>query len=78
MMHELFDNIMTLFNRVVVCGIRIISQKIVKHILLGIQELLNTPNWSDPANQAPCVVFRNEGKAAYEAKVKEEAKKYST
>ena len=46
----------------------------VKHILLGIQALLDNPNPDDPAQAAAYRVY-NENRSAYEARVREEARK---
>lgn len=47
----------------------------VKEILMGVQDLLDTPNENDPANgQANSVYRRN--KSTYKARVKEEARKH--
>ncbi|KAI8866385.1 SUMO conjugating enzyme Hus5 [Ramicandelaber brevisporus] len=48
----------------------------VKQILLGIQELLDTPNMLSPA-QEPAYYLLRKDKAAYELKVKEQAKQFS-
>ena len=50
----------------------------IKQIMQGLQDLLDAPNWADPAN-GPAVNLwnRGEGKKAYEARVREEAKKYA-
>jgi len=47
----------------------------VKQILLGVQELLTTPNNSDPAQTEAFQMLRN-NKVAYEKKVKEQTEKY--
>ena len=47
----------------------------MKQILLGVQELLTTPNNSDPAQTEAFQMLRN-NKVAYEKKVKEQTEKY--
>lgn len=47
----------------------------IKQILVGVQELLHTPNMSDPAQQEAYDQLRR-SKAVYEKRVKEQAKKY--
>lgn len=47
----------------------------VKQILLGIQELLDTPNPLSPAQSDAFVMYQNK-RNDYEARVREEAKKY--
>ena len=50
----------------------------IKQIMQGIQDLLDTPNWGDPANGPAIKLWdRGEGKAAYEERVRQEAKKYA-
>jgi ubiquitin-conjugating enzyme E2 I len=47
----------------------------IKQILLGIQELLNNPNNSDAAQTKPYEMLQR-SKVEYEARVRQEAKKY--
>ena len=49
----------------------------IKQIMQGIQDLLDEPNWADPAN-GPAVALwdRGQGKAEYEERVRAEAKKF--
>lgn len=47
----------------------------IKQILIGVQELLDTPNMSDPAQQDAYDQLRK-SKATYEKKVREQARKY--
>ena len=47
----------------------------IKQMLLGVQELLNNPNNNDPAQQGASVMLKA-NKAAYEARVRQEALKY--
>ena len=50
----------------------------IKQIMQGLQDLLGTPNWADPANGPAVAVWnRGEGKDEYEARVRQEAKKYA-
>ncbi len=49
----------------------------VKQILLGIQDLLNTPNLADPA-QAPAHALCRDNRPAYEQKIRELARLYRT
>ncbi|KAI9143709.1 ubiquitin-conjugating enzyme/RWD-like protein [Paraphysoderma sedebokerense] len=48
----------------------------MKQILLGVQDLLNNPNPSSPANQTAERLFRKD-KTAYENKIKQQAKKFA-
>lgn len=48
----------------------------VKEILVGVQALLNEPNISDPAQEEPYVLYRDD-KSAYEARVREQARQFS-
>jgi ubiquitin-conjugating enzyme E2 I len=48
----------------------------VKQILLGIQELLDTPNCNSPAN-GPARTMYNSNRKLYEEKAKEQAKKFA-
>ncbi len=48
----------------------------LKAILIAIQELLDTPNELDPAQRAPFELYCRD-KAAYAAKVREEARRYT-
>jgi len=47
----------------------------VKQLLLGIQDLLDNPNLDDPAQREPFMLCR-ENRAAYTARVRQEAAKY--
>jgi|TARA_A100001015_G_scaffold178682_1_gene198635 ubiquitin-conjugating enzyme E2 I len=49
----------------------------VKQILIGIQDLLDTPNINDPANSTANQLYKT-NKSAYNQKIKQEAKKQST
>ena len=48
----------------------------VKQILLAIQELLDNPNVKDPAQKEPYELYIKD-KAAYNERVKQEAKKHA-
>ena len=45
----------------------------IKHLLIGIQTLLDDPNNSDPAQEEPYRIYKNDRKT-YEANVKEQVK----
>ena len=49
----------------------------IRQILLGIQDLLNEPNLDDPAQREPYQLCKT-NKAAYEARVRQEAQKQAT
>ena len=49
----------------------------IKQILIGVQELLDTPNQLDPAQQYAYDLLRKDP-AGYKRRVKEERNKYST
>lgn len=49
----------------------------LKQIVLGVQELLDTPNPNSPAQEPAWKLFMKD-RAAYDKKVKEQAKKYAT
>jgi ubiquitin-conjugating enzyme E2 I len=48
----------------------------IKQILLGIQDLLNDPNPDSPAQREAYMLFKQD-RAAYEKKIKEQAKQFS-
>ncbi|KAI5957085.1 hus5 [Candida jiufengensis] len=49
----------------------------LKQIVLGVQELLDTPNPDSPAQEPAWKTFSKD-KSAYEKKIKEQAKKYAS
>lgn len=52
------------------------AQIMIPQILVGLQELLDTPNLNSPANQPANLLYKSDRKA-YEEKIREQAKQMS-